>query len=94
MFATTQCRSDAHEPTPLSQASFRMNPPGGFPSGLDGKDSVCNAGDLGSIPGLGRTPGEGNGNSLQYSCLGNSMDRGAWQAIVHGTAKSQARLSN
>ena len=78
MFATTQCRSDAHEMTPLSQASFRMNPPGGFPSGLDGKESVCNAGDLGSIPGLGRTPGEGNGNPLKYSSWEKSMDRGAY----------------
>ena len=53
-----------------------------------GKESSCNAGDLGSIPGLGRPPGEGNGNPLQYSCLQNSTDRGAWWAIVHGVAKS------
>ena len=53
---------------------------GGFPGGSDGKESVCNAGDPGSIPGLGRSPGEGNGYPLQYSCLSNSMDRGAWQA--------------
>ena len=52
----------------------------GFTGGSDGKDSACNAGDLGSIPGLGRSPGEGNGNPLQYSCLKNSMKRGAWQA--------------
>ena len=51
-------------------------------------------GDLGSIPGLGRSPGEGNGNPLQYSCLENSMDRGAWQATVHGVAKCQTRVSN
>ena len=51
-----------------------------FPGGSDGKESTCNAGDLGSIPGLGRSPGEGNGCSFQYSCLENSMDRGAWQA--------------
>ena len=50
------------------------------PGGSDGKESACNAGDLGLIPGLGRSPGEGNGNPLQYSCLGNSMDRGAWRA--------------
>ena len=50
----------------------------GFPSGPDGKASACNAGDLGLIPGLGRSPGEGNGNSLQYSCLEKSMDGGAW----------------
>ena len=50
--------------------------------------SARNAGELGSIPGLGRSPGEGNGNPLQYSCLENSMDRGAWWATVHGVAKS------
>ena len=59
------------------------------PGGSDGKESVYNAGDLRSIPGSGRTPGEGNGNPLQYSCLENPMDRGAWQAIVHGVAKSE-----
>ena len=62
----------------------------GYPGGSDSKQSVCNAGDLGSIPGSGRSPGEGNGNPLQYSCLENSMDRGAWQATVHGVPKSQA----
>ena len=60
----------------------------GFPGGSDGKESASNAGDLGSIPGSGRSPGEGNGNPLQYSCLENPMDRGAWWAIVHGVAKS------
>ena len=59
----------------------------GFPGGSDGKESGCNAGDLGSIPGLGRSPGEGNGNPLQYSCLENPMDR-AWWATAHGVAKS------
>ena len=58
------------------------------------KASSYNAGDLGSIPGLGRPPGEGNGNPLQYSCLESPMDRGAWQATVHGVAKSQTVLSN
>ena len=53
-----------------------------------GKESACNAGDPGSVPELGRSPGEGNGYPLQYSCLENSMERGAWQAIVHGVAKS------
>ena len=61
---------------------------GGFPGDSDGKESTCNAGTVVSIPGLGRSPGEGNGNPLQYSCLENPMDRGAWQAIVHGVAKS------
>ena len=59
-----------------------------IPSGSDGQESACNAGDLGSMPGLGRSPGEGNGNPFQYSCLENSMDRGAWQATVHVVAKS------
>ena len=49
-----------------------------FPGGSDGRESACNAGDLGSVPGLGRSPAEGNGNPLQYSCLGNPKDRGAW----------------
>ena len=67
----------------------------GFPSSSVGKESACNAGDTGdgsSIPGLGRCPAEGNGNSLQYSSLENPMDRGAWWATVHGVAKSQTRL--
>ena len=56
----------------------------GFPDGSDGKESACNAGDPGLIPGLGRSPGVGNRNPLQYSCLENLMDRGAWRAAVHG----------
>jgi len=60
-----------------------------FPGGSDNKESACNAGDQGSIPGLGSSPGKGNGYPLQYSCLENSMDRGAWWAKVHGVAKSQ-----
>ena len=64
----------------------------GLPSGLDRKESACNAGDPGLIPGLGRFPGEGNGNPLQYSCLGNPMDRGAWQTIR--VTESQTRLSD
>ena len=59
------------------------------PGGSDGKESAYNAGDLGSTPGLGRSPGEGNGNPLQYSCLENSMDTEAWQATVYGVTKSQ-----
>ena len=61
----------------------------GLPGGSEGKASACSAEDLGSIPGLGRSPGEGNGNPLQYSCLENSMDCGAWQATVHGVTKSR-----
>ena len=60
----------------------------------DGKASARNAGDPGSISGLGRYPGEGSGYPLQYSCLKNSMDRGAWQVIVHGAAKSWTQLSD
>ena len=66
----------------------------GFPSGSAGKESTCNAGDLGLIPGLGRSPGGGNGNPLLCSCLENSMGRGAWWATVHGVTKSWTRLSN
>ena len=62
--------------------------------GSDGKASVYNAGDSGSIPGSGRSPGEGNGNPLQYSCLENPIEGGAWWATVHGVAKSRTRLSD
>ena len=62
--------------------------------GSEGKASACNAGDLGLIPGSGRSPGEGNDNPFQYSCLENSMARGAWQAIAHEVAKSQTQLSD
>ena len=65
-----------------------------FPGGSDGKASDYNAGDPGSIPGLGRSRGEGNGNPLQYSCLENPMGGGAWWAIVVGVVKSQTRLSD
>ena len=61
----------------------------GFPGGSQGKESACNEGDPGSIPGLRRSPGEGNGSPLQFSCLENPMDRGAWWATVHGVAESQ-----
>ena len=60
----------------------------GFPGGSEVKASACNVGDLGSILGSGRSPGEGNGNPLQYSCLENPMDGGAWWATVHGVTKS------
>ena len=66
----------------------------GFPGTSDSEESACNAGDLGSIPVLGRSPGEGKGYPLQYSCLENSMDRGAWQVTVHGVSKSQTQLSD
>ena len=65
-----------HKPIPL-----------GFPHSSAGKSSACSTGNLGSIPGLGRSPGEGNGKPLQCSCLENPMDRGAWQAIVRGVAR-------
>ena len=65
----------------------------GFPGGSIGKESACNMGDLDSIPGLGRFPGEGNGNPLQYSCLKNPMNRGAWQATIYGVAQSWTLLS-
>ena len=65
-----------------------------FPGGSESKESAFNAGDLGSIPGLGRSLGEGHGNPLQYSCLENPMDRSPWWATVHGVTKSQTRLSS
>ena len=64
----------------------------GFPGGPVGKESACNAGDAGSIPGWVRSPGETNGNPLPYSCLKNPIDRGAWLAIVHQVAKSWKQL--
>ena len=60
----------------------------GSPGGSDNKESACNAGDAGSIPGLGESPGEGNGNPLQYSCLENRMDRGGWWATAYGVTES------
>ena len=63
------------------------------PGGSDGKESACDAGALGSIPGWGRSPGEGNGNLFQYSCLENPMDRGVWRATVHGVAMSQLDMT-
>ena len=66
----------------------------GFPGGSEVKASACNAGALGSIPGSGRSPGEGYGNPLQYSCLENPMNRGAWRATVHRVAKSRTQLSD
>ena len=77
------CRVELHRSIPL-----------GFPGGSDGKESTCNVRDPGLIPGLGRSPGEGYGNPLQYSCLENPMDRGVWWATVHGVTKSWTGLSN
>ena len=65
-----------------------------FPCGSDDKASAYNAGDVGSIPGLGRSSGEGNGNPLQYSCLENPLDGGVWKAKVHGVTKSRTQLSD
>ena len=65
-----------------------------FPGGSDTKESACSTGDLGSVPGSGRSSGEGNGNPLQYSCPENSMDRGAWRATVHGVTESQTQPSD
>ena len=73
---------------------IHLTPCLGFPGGSEVKASACNEGDLDSIPGSGRSPGEGNGNPLQYSCLENPMDVGAWWATVHGVAKSWTRLSD
>ena len=71
------------------QYFYRLYSIMGFPGGSEVKASACKAGDPGSFPGSGRSPGEGNGNPLQYSCLKNSMDVGAWWATVHGVAQSQ-----
>ena len=71
-----------------------LPPQRGFPGGSVVRNPPANAGDVGSVPGLGRSLEERNGNPLQYSCLGNPMDRGAWKATVHGVAKSQTLLSN
>ena len=65
-----------------------------FPGGSDGKASACNVGDPGSVPGSGRSPGEGIGYPLQYSCLANPTDGGAWSAAVHGVSKSRTRLKD
>ena len=74
--------------------SPKLSIPPDLPGDTVIKSLPANAGDVGWIPGLGRYPGEGNGNSLQYSCLGNPTDRGAWWAAVHGVSKSRTRLSD
>ena len=79
---------------PSPPQSIEFTPSEGFPGDSVVKNPPANAGDLGSIPGSGRSPGEGIGNSHQYSCLVNLMDRGAWRATVHGVTKSQTWLSD
>ena len=81
----------------LAQGRYKTGVPenyGDLPGNSAVKNPPANARDMGSTPGLGRSPGEGNGSLLQYSCLGNLMDRGAWQAGVQRRAKSQTQLSN
>ena len=78
-----------HRPGPPRRIGLSFSSSLGFPGGSDGKESTCNAGDPGSTPGLGRFPEERTGYSLQYTCLENSMDRGAWWATVHEVAKSR-----
>ena len=107
VYFTLQCISNwtshiSHAPQPQvargrntgQWSSTRSTLCQGFPGGSDGKESACNSRDLGLIPGLGRSPGEGNGYPLECSCLENSMDRGAWQVTVYGITKSPTRLSN
>ena len=78
--------------TYVSQICLSPNAYWGFSGGSNSKESACNAGDPGLIPGSERSPGGGNGNLFQFSCLENSMEGGSWQAIVHGIAKSQTQL--
>ena len=80
-------------PLPVSPGTLVQDSPG-LPQWLSGKKPTRKARDVSSIPGSGLSPGEGNGSTLQYSCLENTMDRGAWRAAVHGVAKSQTRLSD
>ena len=89
--AKRQNNSSGHRFALLDFTTVRLR---GFPGASDGKESACNAGDPGSVPEVGRSPGEGNGNPLQYSCLENPMHREAWQATVHGVTKSQTQPSN
>ena len=72
---------------------MRLSHSSGFPGGSDGEEPICSAGDLGSIPGLGRSPGEENGNPLQYLCVENPMDRGTWWTTVHGVARVRHDLA-
>ena len=77
-----------------SASDMASSPFEGFAGGSDDKESACNAGDSGSIPGSGGSPGQGNGNPLQYSCLENPMERRTWRATVHGVTKNQTLLSD
>ena len=81
-------KSQAHENSLSIILSASLSQPLDFPGSSDGKESACKEGDLSSVPGLGRSPGEGNSYPLQYSCLESSIDRGAWWATVHTVAKS------
>ena len=87
-------REDPRRSYTVSKSLVSIKPSMDFPGGPDCKGSACNTGDLSSTPGSGRSPGEGNGNSLQYSCLENPMDRGAWWVTVHGVTKNQTQLSD
>ena len=93
---TPTSRNSVLDPHGIFLCSFLLGPPSlqVTPGGSEVKVSACNAGDLGSIPGSGRSPGEGNGNPLQYSCLENPTDGGAWWPTVYGVAKSGTRLSD
>ena len=79
---------------PQGNSPYILNLAVSFPGSSEGKESACNEGDPSLIPGLGRSPGEGNGNTLQYSCMENSMDRGAWWARVQAVTKSWTQLSD
>ena len=85
-----QIGKGVHQSCVLLPCLFNLS----FPGGSDGKVSACDVGDPGLIPGPGKSSGEGNGNPLQYSCLDNPVDGGAWQATVHGVSKSWTRLSD
>ena len=82
----TECQSSG------KQINYVLSYTGGFPGGSEVKKQPANSGDVGFVAGLGRFPGEGNGNPLQYSCLENPMDRGAWQATVHGVVKQSGTI--
>ena len=86
------CSPWGHTELDTTELNWTDSTVSGLPRWLSGKESACSAGDPGLIPGSRRSPGGGHGNPLQYSCLENPMDRGAWRATVHGIAKSQTRL--